>query len=178
MKEDAIGRIDRETHHAYMRAVGLAERFNKARIQGKVPEDFMHFAPRVLVRAFALALGPDFSFQDGVVYNLSTDSECRHGVPTKLLLNTSDRIMEVKTWEIDHSWLTLCGYDVWVDLYPPGADPRWLAPTKYQSSLFRPAYVATGLKKGVMIDHAEVIAFADVLKGLSNKSTRKRVAKS
>jgi hypothetical protein len=143
--------VDSQSVLQYQKVVLLAGLFNDAREEGNVDEVFMTPTPHLLVKAFTNILGNNFTPCHGELVNLSCDLSLRYGVSAKIRFDATNRISDVKTWVIDHSWLSLPEFDIWVDVLPPGSDPRWLSPVKYLPGPHRPAY----RKREVCIDETK-----------------------
>jgi hypothetical protein len=129
----------------YQEVVLLAALFNQAREEGDVDEAFMTPSPHLLVKAFANVLDNGFVPCEGELISLSRDISIHRGVVAQLRFDATKDIVNVRTWVTDHAWLCLPEFDIWIDVLPPGSDPRWLSPVKYLPGPHRPAYRATGV---------------------------------
>ncbi|MFA5132405.1 MAG: hypothetical protein WC444_03725 [Candidatus Paceibacterota bacterium] len=137
---NVLANADAATMLSFQKVILIAGVFNDARISGAVEEEFMIPSQRLLVRAFAEVLGEEFVLCEGEILNITQDTNFPHGASAQIRFDSTRKVVNVKTSRYEHSWLCLLKFDVWIDVTPPGSDPRWLSPVKYSPGGARPAY--------------------------------------
>ncbi len=167
--KDVLDRINDEITLRHQEVILLACLLNEHRMNHEVspellvpPEQFTH----LVVRAFAHVLGKSFEAHQGEVLSLSQDSACTQGFLADLRFRATKEIVSVRTWNTPHSWLCIPAFDIWVDVLPPGSEPRWLSPVKYLPSQFRPPYTKKTLPETSRPRFSDIRALACLLEKL------------
>ncbi len=176
--DSVLERVDKEAEVLYQETVLLASLFNGDYMQHGIcrplqevsEESYRH----LVVKAFAVALGSPFEANGGSIIHATRDLTRTGWVRTILtLVRGDDGPMKVLTNNIEHSWLFVDKFDLWIDLLPPGCDVRCVTPVKYPSSSYRPGYTKGQLNQKSIPDTKRVLALSKHLTQLSkNKDPR------
>lgn len=164
----AMNRIYEEINLRFQEVVLLASLFNQACEEGEISKDFVAPSSHLAVNAFALTLGSPFVPYEGEVIRLSSSLNCAYGNDATIIFGSTGVPKRIKTWAVEHAWLCLPEFDVWIDVVPPGSDPNWLTPVKYLPSRDRPMYERSSFsddKKSRTL-FSEVSTFSKVLRKL------------